>query len=418
MITTSAPADWEIRTLGQLGRVVRGGSPRPAGDPRYFNGAFIPWLTVAALTTIPESQMRVVRTATNLTEEGAKRSRTLQPETLIIANSGATLGVAKILGIASCANDGIAAVVDQHSGRKEFLCYYLNTQTTHLREVVASGNGQPNLNTSLIREIKVPFPSDPEQRAIVDVLAEVDSLIESLRALVTKKRAVKQGMMQELLTGRTRLGGIASSWTTLRVAAASHVKARIGWQGLTTAEYRKSGEYRLVGGSDFLDGRVNWDTTPYVDKARFDQDPNIQLQVGDVLITKDGTIGKVALVDALPGPTTLNSGVFVVRPKRDAYDSRFLYCILRSRAFEEFVGGLSAGSTINHLYQKDLVRLTFNVPSDLAEQRTIAAVLLDADAEIEMLERRLKATRAIKQGVMQELLTGRTRLPSDRKVAV
>jgi type I restriction enzyme S subunit len=172
-----------------------------------------------------------------------------------------------------------------------------------------------------------------------------------------------------------------------------------------------------VGGSDFSDGRVNWDATPYVDKWRYDQDVNIQLQAQDVLITKDGTIGKVALVDSLPEPTTLNSGVFVVRPKRNAYDSGFLFCMLRSRAFEEFVAGLSAGSTINHLYQKDLVTLAFTVPSDLAEQRAIARALLDADAELDALERRVEATRAISRGMMQELLSGRTRLVPMKSVA-
>src|SRR3954466_14307155 len=91
------PADWEVKPLGALGTVVRGGSPRPAGDPRYFNGSFIPWLTVASLTSLPDSQMEVTATSGGLTEEGSKRSRTLQPDTLIMSNSGATLGVAKLL---------------------------------------------------------------------------------------------------------------------------------------------------------------------------------------------------------------------------------------------------------------------------------------------------------------------------------
>ena len=93
------PEDWNGRPLGSIGKPVRGGSPRPAGDPRYFNGTFIPWLTVAAMTNIPSSQLTVTETETFLTEEGSQLSRMLNPGTLIIANSGATLGVAKILGI-------------------------------------------------------------------------------------------------------------------------------------------------------------------------------------------------------------------------------------------------------------------------------------------------------------------------------
>ncbi|MCL4203266.1 MAG: hypothetical protein KJ000_12260 [Pirellulaceae bacterium] len=102
------PADWDVNLIGDLGHVVRGSSPRPAGDARFFNGSFIPWLTVAALTNIPEHQLAVTETVGFLTEEGAKRSRVLIPGTLIIANSGATLGVAKLLDVKCCANDGIA----------------------------------------------------------------------------------------------------------------------------------------------------------------------------------------------------------------------------------------------------------------------------------------------------------------------
>ena len=120
------PADWGVERLGNLGNVVRGGSPRPAGDPRYFNGDFIPWLTVAALTTVPDYQITISEAVGFLTEEGSKYSRTLENGTLIIANSGATLGVAKLLSITCCANDGIAAIINQHRGDKTFVCYYIN----------------------------------------------------------------------------------------------------------------------------------------------------------------------------------------------------------------------------------------------------------------------------------------------------
>lgn len=106
------PSDWKVKTISEISNPVRGGSPRPAGDPKYFNGNFIPWLTVAALTNIPLSQIYVSETETCLTEDGSLHSRILEKETLIIANSGATLGVAKLLGIKCCANDGIAALLN------------------------------------------------------------------------------------------------------------------------------------------------------------------------------------------------------------------------------------------------------------------------------------------------------------------
>jgi type I restriction enzyme S subunit len=297
----------------------------------------------------------------------------------------------------------------------DYLMYYLlGASIQNEIDAIRTVGAQPKLALGRIKTFEVLLPrSRDEQAAVSGALRDVDRLIDSLNRLIAKRRSIKQGMMQELLTGRTRLPGFIGDWLTLHVAASSHLKARIGWQGLTAGEYRASGKYRLVGGTDFRDGCVDWTTTPYVDKWRFDQDRNIQLKEGDVLITKDGTIGKVAFVDTLPGPVALNSGVFVVRPKGEAYDSGFLYHMLRSRFFDDFVAGLSAGSTINHLYQRDLVKLKLLVPPTLDEQKAIADALFDADGEITALVRRLEGTRAIKQGMMQELLTGRTRLVSE-----
>jgi len=211
---STIPADWKIHQLAELGTPVRGGSPRPAGDPRFFNGGYIPWLTVASLTGIPDTQLTVKETASYLTQEGSLRSRTLNSGTLIIANSGATLGVAKILGIQCCANDGIAALINPKADIDlRYLAYFINTQTKHLRDVVATGNGQPNLNTGLIGAISVPIPSSlDEQKKISDNLSDMDALISNLNQLIAKKRDIQQAAMQQLLTGQRRLPGFSGPW--------------------------------------------------------------------------------------------------------------------------------------------------------------------------------------------------------------
>lgn len=342
----------------------------------------------------------------------------LQDGDLVIARTGASVGKSYRYrgadGELVFAGFLIAVRPDERRLDPGYLEYTL--QSKHYWNWIAAESmrsGQPGINAQQIARFEFDVPSIEYQREVAGRLEDADALIAAIERLIAKKRDIKQGLMQELLTGRTRLPGFTGDWTTLKVASVSHLKARIGWQGLTTEEYRASGTHRLVGGTDFADGRINWNTTPYVDKWRYDQDPNIQLRAGDVLITKDGTIGKIALIDRLPGPTTLNSGVFVLRPKQGAYDSALLFCMLRSRAFDEFVAGLSAGSTINHLYQKDLVTLEFRVPVRIEEQAAIAAVILDVDAELAALDRRLVSARNIKQGMMQELLTGRTRLVSE-----
>lgn len=197
---------------------------------------------------------------------------------------------------------------------------------------------------------------------------------------------------------------IQSNWKELNLGDSAILKARIGWQGLTTAEYLDTGNYYLITGTDFKNGFIDWDNCVFVEKNRYDQDRNIQVQVGDVLVTKDGTIGKVAFVDKVPKPTTLNSGVFVIRPRNKAFDTKYFYYVLMSNHFADFLSRLTAGSTISHLYQKDFVHFNFPLPS-LPEQKAIAQVLSDTDNLIQAIEQKLSKKRAIKQGAMQQLLT-------------
>lgn len=120
------------------------------------------------------------------------------------------------------------------------------------------------------------------------------------------------------------------------ISEACSLHARIGWQGLTKAEYLDSGDYLLVTGVDFLEGLIDFEHCHYVTKDRYDQDTHIQLKDNDVLVTKDGTIGKVAIIRGLSKPATLNSGVFVVRPRKpDELLPEFLIFALRSNHFRQ-----------------------------------------------------------------------------------
>ncbi|MBC7876956.1 MAG: restriction endonuclease subunit S [Anaerolineales bacterium] len=253
-------------------------------------------------------------------------------------------------------------------------------------------------------------PTLAEQEAIAEALSDADALIESLETLLTKKRQVKQGAMQELLTGKRRLAGFSDEWKEKRLGNSATLKARIGWQGLTTAEYLDSGDYYLITGTEFKDGFIDWKNCHYVTEARYKQDKNIQVREHDVLVTKDGTIGKIALITNLTKPATLNSGVFVIRPIDNMFYPEFFYYLLCSSVFIEFLDQLSAGSTINHLYQKDFVNFVYKTPPTIAEQTAIAEILSDMDAEITTLEEKLVKARQVKQGMMSELLTGRIRL--------
>ena len=168
-----------------------------------------------------------------------------------------------------------------------------------------------------------------------------------------------------------------STWKRVRLGDVCSIKARIGWQGLKKSEHLDFGNYCLVSGTDFYNGFVNWKTCSYVSEWRYAQDTNIQLTNGDVLITKDGTIGKIAYVQGMAHPTTLNSGVFVIRPISNELHPAFLQLVFKSRFFTDFLDKITAGSTIVHLYQKDIIDFEFPIPdidTQLLIEKSISAI--------------------------------------------
>ena len=147
-----------------------------------------------------------------------------------------------------------------------------------------------------------------------------------------------------------RFENFSGEWISKKLSDITTMHARIGWQNLRTSEFMDHGEYLLVTGTDFEDGRINYRTCHYVTKDRYDQDKNIQLQDGSILITKDGTLGKVAYVQNLPMPATLNAGVFNVLIKdKEEVDEKYLFQYLKAPFLMDYVAQRATGGTIKHL---------------------------------------------------------------------
>ena len=155
--------------------------------------------------------------------------------------------------------------------------------------------------------------------------------------------------------------------------------ARIGWQNLRTSEFLDSGDYMLITGTDFIDGAVNFDTCHYVERERYEQDKHIQIRNGSILITKDGTLGKVAYIQGLTMPATLNAGVFNVEIKdENEVDNRYLFQYLKAPFLMDYVDKKATGGTIKHLNQNILVDFPVVLPHK-AEQEKIGEYFLAID---------------------------------------
>lgn len=208
------PAHWTIMKLGMVASVVRGASPRPAGDPRFFGGDAVPWVTVAEITK--DGDIQLTDTSEFLTVEGAAFSRTFQAGTLIYSNSGATLGVPKILAIDACANDGVIGFERlSDSVTTQFLYHFLASITDSIRDRVKQGSGQPNLNTDIVKGIYFPLPPVDEQNAIDSRISAISC---DFKALTTEaEHAVvllqerRSALISAAVTGKIDVRGIAAS---------------------------------------------------------------------------------------------------------------------------------------------------------------------------------------------------------------
>lgn len=401
------PEGWSKVKISEIANVVRGSSPRPAGDPRFFKGNYIPWLTVASLTNISDSRPYVSKTETYLTEEGSKQSRILEAGTLILANSGATLGVPKILSIECCANDGVAAFLRlRPTISKEFLYYILQEQTDYFRKVIATGNGQPNLNTELIGSFTIPLPPLAEQQRIATILMKWDEGIEKLKTLISRKKDRKQALMQQLLTGQRRFNEFdGQAWETVKLGS---LVIKVG-SGITpkggSKVYGKSG-IPLVRSQNVHWGKLVLDDVAYITEEQHQKMRSTWLQPLDVLLNITGaSIGRSCVVpsDFLEG--NVNQHVCIIRVDNLKLVSQFLDGYLQSALGQAQIDSFQAGGNRQGLNFEQVRSFTIPLPP-LAEQRRIAAVLSAADREIEGLTRELALLKEQKRGLMQGLLTG------------
>ena len=204
------------------------------------------------------------------------------------------------------------------------------------------------------------------------------------------------------------IGKIPVHWQISVLKRTTHIKGRIGWQGLTSEEYRTEGRYLLITGTDFNNGKIQWHKCWHVSEDRFCEDENIQLEEHDVLVTKDGTIGKIAFVENMPLNATLNSGVFVTRPFFNNYAPKFMFWALNSDIFPEFIEYSKVGTTIAHLYQKTFEKFTFPLPS-VHEQKAITSYLDKTcaviDKTMEAKQKQLEILDALRKSIIHKAVT-------------
>ena len=200
-----------------------------------------------------------------------------------------------------------------------------------------------------------------------------------------------------------RFDNFSGEWISKNLSDIATMHARIGWQNLRTSEFMDHGDYLLVTGTDFEDGRINYRTCHYVTKDRYDQDKNIQLQDGSILITKDGTLGKVAYVQNLPMPATLNAGVFNVLIKdKEEVDEKYLFQYLKAPFLMDYVAQRATGGTIKHLNQNILVDFPVELPEE-KEQEKIGEYFMYLDNLIRIHQNEISRLYCVRKAMIEKM---------------
>lgn len=290
-------------------------------------------------------------------------------------------------------NQRICALTAYRDYCPQYLAYILNRNPYFLK--FDDGVSQTHLLNNVFKECQLPLPPTlAEQEAIAEALSDADALIDSLEQLIAKKRRLKQGAMQGLLTCKRRLPGFEGEWEVLplregiSLLSGHHVLAQF-------CNSDGSGYPYLTGPSDFSDGMIR--------HTKFTTNPATICRARDILITVKGSgVGTMAMSD---GEYCISRQLMAIRVSDD-WDAIFVFFSLLQDA--TLIGAAATG-LIPGITRGDLLEKQMPIPS-LPEQTAIAAILSDIDAEIAALEAKLNKARQVKQGMMQELLTGKTRL--------
>ena len=383
------PEDWEVKPLGDISCVTMGQSP--LGTTYNKNGKGVP----------------LINGPTEFTDRyPIKCQWTWQPTKLcdigdiLLCVRGSSTGRINISNDTYCIGRGIAAIRAKEASDTNYLNSQVHSGIERLL-ALTTGSTFPNIDGKSLRSIPIPIPPTlAEQTAIAEVLSDTDALIQRLDQLIAKKRNIKQGAMQELLTGKKRLPGFAGEWEKKKVSEVGEIIT--GSTPPTSNKTYWNGDIPWITPTDISAIRDIWCSERQI--TQYGLKVLRQLPANTLLVTCIASIGKNSI---LRKTGACNQQINAVIPD-DKHNVDYLYYLIENNKFHLLS---RAGITATNIVSKrEFMEIVFVFPPTLAEQTAIAAVLSDMDAEIAALEQKRAKYKAIKQGMMQELLTGKIRL--------
>ena len=431
------PEGWIWTTIGEIAVLSSGGTPS-RGNSSYFRGD-IPWVKSGELNynIITDTEEKITQEALD-----SSSAKVVPANTLLIALYGSTVGKLAKLGIEASTNQAVASILTFSYFNQGFLYYYL----LHNREKLLKkrkGGAQPNISQTILSDFGMPLPPFKEQNDIVSkietLFTELDQAEKGLRKAKQQLEVYRQALLKSTFDGKLtekwrnlnqdfdafqELTDIKKkrkakyeksiqegtkkkpkidynftferntkllTWVEANLDNLIDINARIGWRGLTKKEYTKEGALFLSVHALNFGKNVVFEEANHITIERYEESPEIKLQINDILLCKDGAgIGKVGIIKNLPDKATVNSSLLVINAK-EVFNPDFLYYFFLGPAMQQLVNEKISGSAIPHLFQKDIKKFNLKVPPK-QEQNQIVEILESRFTLIENLEKSISYT--------------------------
>lgn len=402
MMTSSLPPNWSVTPLGEHVRITSGESP----SLFEFVSDGTPYFKVEQLGSSNkylghESTPYQIRTA-----------KTVPPHSVVFAKRGAAISLNRIrvLRQDSYMDTNLMALTPSDDLSVEYLYYGLG----HIGLwQLADTTSVPQINNKHIQPLPFPLPPIKEQRAIAEALSDVDALLAGLDRLIAKKRDLKQAAMQQFLTGKVRLPGFRTQWAKRSLGELGRCLRGVAYRAdIDLFPHDLPNTKRLLRSNNIQESIVRTTDVQFVSSERVT--PDQVLQRSDILICmangSRALVGKAGLFQVSDGyDYTFGAFMGCFRTHSSEAKPEYLFYLFQTERYRDYINNLLAGSAINNLSPSSIESLEFLMPS-IDEQAAVAFVLSDMDGELAALEARRSKTQALKQAMMQELLTGRIRL--------
>jgi type I restriction enzyme, S subunit len=385
------PEEWEIKDLGDAAEVVMGQSPVGISYNRSGTGAPL----INGPTEFTEKYPIKIQWTSQPTKFCKKGD-------VLLCVRGSSTGRINISDDEYCIGRGVAAIRAKSCADKSFITFQVDSA---IKKILAltTGSTFPNIDGKSIRAIQFPLPPFPEQQAIASALSDVDVLITALEQLITKRRNIKQGAMQQLIMGEKRLPGFGGEWEVKKLGEICNKFLNGGTPSTLKAEYW-NGNIPWISGADIVTQKITTIRRFISEDAVKNSSTNIVEKGNLLLVTRTG-VGKMTIA---PFDIAISQDLTGIYIKSEEVYTEYVFHYFDFNS--TILKSLNQGTSISGITRDTLTSTPILLPLTIEEQQAIAQILSDMDTEIESLEQKRDKYKAIKQGMMQELLTGKTRL--------